>query len=146
MANTKFTTVEATTFTGNLTGDVTGNLTGNVTGNVTGIHILPTPVAYVGAAAGTLAIDPGAGAAIMTKASAGAYTLAAPGAGNVGKTLTIINGYATAHVVTAAGTSLATGNTLTYVNKIGASATLYAISATAWGIIALAGVTQSQVG
>ena len=31
-----FTTVNATTLTGNLTGNVTGNLTGNVTGNLTG--------------------------------------------------------------------------------------------------------------
>jgi hypothetical protein len=145
MADTNFDSVAAAAFTGDLTGNVTGNVTGDVTGNIAGLQTLPAATAYVGAAAGTLAISPAAGRASMTKADgAGAYTLAAPGAGNVGKILVIENGHATAHVVTVAG--LAGGNTLTFTNVVGAAATLYAVSATVWGIIGLGGAVQSQVG
>ena len=44
-----FTTVNATTITGNLTGNVTGNVTGNLTGDVTGNvtgQISGIPVSY----------------------------------------------------------------------------------------------------
>jgi hypothetical protein len=129
--------------TGNVTGNVTGNATGNVTGNLTGLQIMPTVTAYTGADAGTLAISPAIGYASMTKASAGAYTLAAPGAGNVGKRLTIICGTANAHVVTVTGG--AGGNTLTFTNVVGASAELLAVSATVWGFIGLGGAVLSTV-
>jgi hypothetical protein len=132
---TNFTEVAATT--------ITGNLVGNVTGNVTGLQTLPAATAYTGADAGTLAISPAAGRASMTKASAGAYTLAAPGEGNVGKILVIECGTAQAHVVTVSG--LAGGNTLTFTAAVGAAATLYAVSATVWGIIGLGGAVLSTV-
>jgi hypothetical protein len=136
---TNFTEVTATTVTANLV----GNVTGNVIGNVTGLQTLPAATAYTGADAGTLAISPAAGHASMTKASAGAYTLAAPGAGNVGKLLVIECGTAQAHVLTVSG--LAGGNTLTFTNVVGAAATLYAVSATVWGIIGLGGAVLSTV-
>jgi hypothetical protein len=139
--HTNLTHVTASTFTGDLTGAVTGN----ITGNLTGVQTLPAVTAYTGADAGTLAISPAAGYASMTKASgAGAYTLAAPGADNVGKILVIVCGSAQAHVVTVTG--LAGGNTLTFDNEVGAAATLFAVSATVWGIIGLGGAVQSQVG
>jgi hypothetical protein len=153
MSSTNFGALEAATFTGdvigNVTGNVTGNLTGGVTGTVTGsligLQTLPAVTAYTGADAGTLAIDPGIGYASMTKADgAGAYTLAAPGAGNVGKFLVIVNGHATAHVITVQG--LAGGNTLTFDNEVGAGVLLLAVSATVWAALGLGGAVQSQVG
>jgi hypothetical protein len=134
MTATNFTTVEATTVTANLVGNVTGNVAGNVTGNVSGLQTLPAVTAYTGADAGTLAISPAIGFASMTKASAGAYTLAAPGAGNVGKLLFITCGTANAHVITVTG--LANGNTLTMTNTVGSTVLLLAISATVWAWIA----------
>jgi hypothetical protein len=140
--DTNFTTLAATSFTGDVTGVVTGSLIGDVTGNITGYQTTGTATAYVGAAAGTLAIDPGINYAKMTKADGvGAYTLAAPGAGNVGKFLLIENGHATAHVVTATG--LAGGTTLTFTNVVGASVLLHAVSATVWAAIGLGGAVQS---
>lgn len=129
--------------TGNVTGNVTGNLTGNVTGNVSGAQTMPAATAYTGAGAPTLAIDPGIGYASMTKATAGAYTLAAPGAGNVGKRLVIAAGTAAAHTVTVTGG--AGGNTLTFTAAIGASVELIAHSATVWGFIGLGGAALSTV-
>jgi hypothetical protein len=83
-------------FQGAISGAVTGAVTGNVTGNITGLQTMPAATAYTGADAPTLAISPGIGYASMTKASPGAYTLAAPGASNVGKRLVIIVGDAKA--------------------------------------------------
>ena len=121
----------------------TAGFTGNLTGNVTGNQIQGTATAYTGADAGTLAISPGIGFASMTKATAGAYTLAAPGASNVGKRLVIAAGTAAAHVVTVTGG--AGGNTLTFTAAIGASAELYAYSATVWSFIGLGGAVLSTV-
>jgi hypothetical protein len=152
MTATNFSTVEATTFTGAVVGNVTGNVAGvvtgsvngNVIGNITGLQTLPAVTPYTGAGA-TLVISPAIGYASLTKADGvGAYTLAAPGAGNVGKFLVITNGHATAHVVTVTG--LAGGNTLTFTNVVGASVLLLAVSATVWGAIGLGGAVQTQVG
>lgn len=144
MTATNFSTVEATTFTGAVVGNVTGTVNGNVIGNITGLQTLPAVTPYTGAGA-TLVISPAIGYASLTKADgAGAYTLAAPGAGNVGKFLVITNGHATAHVVTVTG--LAGGNTLTFTNVVGASVLLLAVSATVWGAIGLGGAVQTQVG
>jgi hypothetical protein len=144
MTATKLSTVEATTFTGAVVGNVTGTVNGNVIGNITGLQTLPAVTPYTGAGA-TLVISPAIGYASLTKADGvGAYTLAAPGAGNVGKFLVITNGHATAHVVTVTG--LAGGNTLTFTNVVGASVLLLAVSATVWGAIGLGGAVQTQVG
>lgn len=59
------------------------------------------------AADGAIAI--GAGVARLTKGSAGAYTLAAPAAGDDGVVLHIVAGTDYAHVVTIASTSLLDG-------------------------------------
>lgn len=121
---------------------ITGNVTGNVTGNLTGGVIAPTSTDYTGADAPTLAISPAVYHAKMTKSGApGAYTLAAPGAGNVGHFLLVENGAAQAHTITA--TSLAGGNTLTFTNVVGACVLLYAVSATVWSPLALGGATLS---
>ena len=89
------------------------------------------------------AIDPATIWASLTKGSAGAYTLAAPGASNVGKVITITAGSAYAHVVTVTG--LVGGNTLTFTNAIGHSVQLLAVSATVWGVISIAGAALSTV-
>lgn len=129
--------------TGNVTGNLTGNVTGNVVGNLTGYQTLGTVTAYTGADAPTLVVSPAVRYASLTKGSAGAYTLAAPGAGNVGNRLVIIAGSAYAHVLTVTG--LAGGNTLTFTAAIGAPVELLAVSATAWGLISAGGAVQSNV-
>ena len=144
-SKTKFTDVEASTFTGALTGAVTGDVTGAVTGVQTGGWILPAAVARSGAAAADLVLDPAGYHYSLTKADgAGAYTLAAPGAANVGHVMVIEAGSAQAHVLTVAG--LANGNTLTFTNVIGSSAVIYAVSATVWSVLSLGKAAQSQVG
>jgi hypothetical protein len=148
MSATNFDEVVAS-FTGNVTGNVTGDVTGNVTGNVTGAQtggwILPSATPYTGADAPTLIVSPAVYHASLTKAAApGAYTLAAPGAGNVGHVMVIASGSAQAHVLTVTG--LAGGNTLTFTNVVGASVILQAVSATVWGALGLGGAVQSQVG
>ena len=126
-----------------ITGAVAGNVTGNVTGTHTGLHYdAAAPTAYAGAAPASKAISPAIAAASLTKADAGTdYTLAAPGAGNINKTIFVYTATAAAHVVTVTG--CLGGTTMTFAAAIGNSFTLYAISATAWAVIAKNGVTQT---
>lgn len=138
MAATNFTEVVAS-----FTGNVTGNVTGDMTGNQTGGWILPTATVRSGADAANLIIDPGSYHVSLTKGSAGAYTLVVPGAANVGHVIVIEAGSAFAHVVTVTG--LANGNTLTFTNVVGSSAVLYAVSDSAWSVLALGKAAQSQV-
>jgi hypothetical protein len=135
-----FTELVADQFTGN----VVGNVTGNVAGSQTGGWILPTATVRDGSDAPNLVIDPSSYHVSLTKGSAGAYTLAAPGAANVGHVMVIEAGSAFAHVVTVAG--LANGNTLTFTNVVGSSAVLYAVSASVWSVLSLGKAAQSQVG
>lgn len=86
------------------------------------------------------AIDPDDGVAVITKGSAAAMTVAAPGTDNVGKRLSIFASTSFAHVVTVTG--LDGGTTLTY-STAGESVILYARSANAWAIEANNGVVQS---
>jgi hypothetical protein len=130
--------------TGNVVGNVAGNVTGNTTGNSTGLHYdAAAPTAYSGATgAANKAIDPAIAVASLTKATAGTdYTLAAPGAANVNKTIEVYSTTAAAHVVTVTG--CLGGTTLTFAAAIGAGFTLYAISATAWAVRSLNGITQT---
>ena len=136
----------ATHFSGPVvsTNGFTGALTGAVTGNVTGLHYDPVaPVAYNAADAAGKAILPSVAVAQLTKTTPAAndYTLAAPGAANINKFITVYTVNALAHVVTVTG--CLGGTTMTFAAAAGASFTLYAISATAWAVIALNGVTQS---
>lgn len=130
-------------FVGDLVGNVTGNLTGNLTGNQTGLHYdAAAPTAY--ATGSAQAISPAIAVANLTKTTpAGTYTLAAPGAGNVNKFITVFTTAALAHVVTVTG--LLGGNTLTLAAAAGAGFTLYAVSATVWAVVSLNGATQSNV-
>jgi len=139
----------STTFSGpvnsdnGFVGNVTGDVTGNVTGNVTGGQILPTATAYSGADAGTKAISPAIFNASLTKATAGTdYTLAAPGAGNVGHVIHITSATNQAHVVTVTG--LVGGTTMTFGAAVGNGFDLLAVSATVWRACgALVGITQT---
>ena len=80
--------------------------------------------------------------ASLTKADGNlAMTLAAPGAGNFQKYVTIYSTSARAHVITVTG--MVGGNTLTYGGAIGDSCVLKAISAAAWLVARLNNVTES---
>lgn len=133
-----------THFTGPVQSDggFVGDVVGAVTGNQTGTHYdAAAPTAYSGAT-GQKAISPAVSVGSLTKATAGTdYTLAAPGAGNINKFITVYSTTAAAHVVTVTG--LLGGTTLTFAAAIGGSFTLYAVSPTAWAVVALTGVTQS---
>jgi len=124
-----------------LQADITGDVTGNVAGNLTGYQTFGTATPRTGADAPNLVIDPASRYVSLTKGSAGAYTLAAPGAENVGNRMVIIAGSAFAHVVTVTGG--AGGDTLTFTAAIGAAVELLAVSATVWGFIGLGGAVLS---
>jgi hypothetical protein len=119
----------------------TSGFSGAVTGNQTGLHYdAAAPTAY--ATGSAQAIDPSISVANLTKTTpAGTYTLAAPGAANINKFYTVFTTAALAHVTTVTG--CLGGTTMTMAAAAGASFTLYAISATAWAVVALNGVTQS---
>lgn len=78
---------------------------------------------------------------LITKGSAAALTVAAPGAANVGRYLEILSGSDFAHVVTFTGTTLQDGTagantTWTAPAVQGASLAVRAVSATKWNIVA----------
>lgn len=75
----------------------------------------------------------------LTKGSAGAYSVAAPGAANVGRKLIFLTGTDFAHVVTFTGTTLQDGTTglnttWTAAAFSGSSLTVRAVSATRWAV------------
>jgi hypothetical protein len=129
---------------------VDGNL--NVDGNIDAENILadqvtaglvwPAAVNYSGADAAGKAILPSVFNAHLTKGSAGNdYTLAAPGAANIGHMLHVTSDGAFAHVVTVTG--LLGGTTMTFAAAVGNGFTLLAVSATLWRVIASTGITQT---
>lgn len=129
-----------THFSGPVVSD--GGFQGDVEGDVEGNVQFPDPTTYAGADAASKAILPSESAARLTKATAGTdYTLAAPGADNVGKIMTIVTDTAAAHVVTVTG--LLGGTTMTFDAAIGNSFTIRALSATVWSVITKNGVTQT---
>lgn len=111
------------------------NLT--VAGSITGTFAGAAATAY----ATDLAISPAISTAELSKGSAGAYTLAVPGAAYWPKFLTIYSSSAQAHVVTVDG--LSGGDTLTFGGAAGDSVTLKAISATEWVMVEENNVTKS---
>ena len=80
----------------------------------------------------------------LSKATAGAYTLAAPTAGEI---CIITSKTAVAHVVTTASgvTFNGTNNTATWGAAIGNNIILVGLSATLWQIISMVGITLSTV-
>jgi len=126
--------------TSNLAGPLVS--TAGFIGDMTGGIILPTATAYTGADAPTKAISPALYWATLTKGSAGTdYTLAAPGAGNVGHTLRVTSTGAYAHVVTVTG--LVGGTTMTFAAAAGNGFEVFAISPTAWVVASNNGITQT---
>lgn len=112
-------------FTGAVTFTSTVSATGGST--ISGAVVTPKITAY--AADGAIAVE--SGTAILTKGSAGAYTLAAPTTAQNGTQITIVAGTSFAHVVT--GTNLfwagETGgpfNKITTAAFIGSAATVVA--------------------
>jgi hypothetical protein len=84
--------------------------------------------------------------ASLTKGSAGAYTVAAPGVA-AGSRITIVSGSAFAHVITFTGATLNNGagsakTTVTLVNILGSSITVVAISASAWVVESVNNITS----
>lgn len=78
---------------------------------------------------------------LLTKGSAAAITVAAPGAANIGRKLEILGGSDFAHVVTFTGGTLrdgTTGASTTWTSAAfqGSSVTVRAISATVWNVVA----------
>jgi hypothetical protein len=103
-------------------------------------HDAAAPTAYSTGSA--QAISPAIAVANLTKTTpAGTYTLAAPGAANINKYITVFTTTALAHVTVVTG--CLGGTTMTMAAAAGSSFTLYAVSATVWVVIALNGVTQS---
>lgn len=85
---------------------------------------------------------------LLTKGTAGAYTLAAPSAAQVGRKLTLIAGSNAAHVVTSAAANIGDGTTglnttLTFAAFIGASVVIQANAANQWVVLALVAVTPA---
>lgn len=77
--------------------------------------------------------------ALLTKGSAAAMTIAAPGAKNIGRKLRIVAGSDFAHVVTFTGSTLRDGTTgakITWTSAafIGSSIEVEAITATRWAV------------
>jgi hypothetical protein len=78
------------------------------------------------------------GAFLITKAGACLLSIAAPGAGNIGRVLDLISGTANAHVLTFTGGTVRGGvagvTTGTMAAQIGARLKVRAISATVWQV------------
>lgn len=80
------------------------------------------------------------GTYLLTKGSAAAITVAAPGAGNIGRVITILGGSDFQHVVTFTGGTLWDGtagvnSTWTAAAVQGSAITFIAVSATAWNVV-----------
>lgn len=78
--------------------------------------------------------------AYLTKGSAGAYTIAAPGTAGIGAVITITSGTDFAHVVTFTGTTLQDGTaganvTWTAAAVQGTSITIVGVTATKWNVV-----------
>lgn len=87
-----------TGWVGNVVGNVTGNVTGNLTGSVAG-----NQVQSIAEFANDGAITAKQGIVLLSKGSAGAYTIAAPTATtDDGKIITVVSITAYAHVITSA--------------------------------------------
>jgi len=79
---------------------------------------------------------------LLTKGSAAAITVAAPGASNIGRRLVIHNGSDFAHVVTFTGSTLrdgTTGASITWTAAAfrGSSLTVRAVDASTWSVEAM---------
>lgn len=82
------------------------------------------------------------GTTLLTKGSAAAVTVAAPGAANIGRTKRITSGSDFAHVVTFTGSTLrdgTTGASITWTAAAfrGSSLTVQAVDATTWNVLAM---------
>jgi len=104
--------------------------------------IFANDVAFTRSADGAITIDID-GMFLLTKGSAAAMTIAAPGARNVGRKITIVSGSAFAHVVTFTGGTLENGvtggakTTWTSAAFVGSTLRVFAISPTRWAVLNL---------
>jgi hypothetical protein len=100
------------------------------------------PIAlFTGADAGTLALTKTTGVKVLTKGSAGAYTLAAPSAAEAGSIIQVVAGTAYAHTITATGliddgVTGGSKTTVTFGAYVGSSITLLAYNLK-WVVLAI---------
>jgi hypothetical protein len=124
---------------GNVTGNVTGGITGDVTGDLTGGVQLPVQDLDDD---GAIALT--SGVVVISKATAAAITLAAPGAGDDGKILHVVDVDGSAHVVThVAGYNGGANDLATFGGAAGDAMTLVAFGE-AWYTLNLRSVTLSE--
>jgi len=95
---------------------------------------------FTGAAAGTLALTKTTGTKYLTKATAGAYTLAVPTAAEEGNVIRIISKTAAAHTIATPSTNIDAGvsaakTTITLAAYVGANVTLQAVNLR-WVVVA----------
>jgi hypothetical protein len=114
-----------------------GSLAGAV-GSRAALALAQNPTTIPGDGAIPIDID---GTYLLTKGSAAAITVAAPGAANIGRKLVIMGGSDFAHVVTFTGSTLRDGTTggsaaWTSAAFQGSSLTCQAVSAVLWNVIA----------
>jgi hypothetical protein len=103
------------------------------TQTLTGKTVTPVLTTITGDGAVTIA----SGTVLLTKGSAAAITVAAPGTAGIGARITIVSGSNFAHVVTFTGGTLGDGTTglnttVTMTAFIGSSITVIANTATQW--------------
>lgn len=101
-------------------------------------EVIPTAAFATITGDGAVPLVPGT--TLLTKGSAAAITVAAPGAGMIGKTITITTGSDFAHVVTFTGTTLQDGtaganSTWTAAAVQGSSITFIGVTATKWNVV-----------
>jgi len=123
----------------NMTLDAKGAGTITINGTATGATIIGkarvTPEFTTISGDGAVTLN--SGTVYLTKGSAAAITVAAPGAGGIGKRITITTGTDFAHVVTFTGTTLLDGTTganttWTSAAFAGSSITFIGVTATRW--------------
>lgn len=117
-----------------ITGAVTGTFSLPSTATVPSSTVSATQTTY--SSDGAIALTPGT--ALLSKVSAGAYTIAAPGVAGIRISFTTITDFA--HVVTFTGGTLWDGTagantTWTSAAVQGSSLTIESISATKWNVI-----------
>ena len=106
-------------------------------GSVTEVELVPNALFATITGDGAIPLVPGI--TQLTKGSAAAITVAAPGVAMIGKKITIIAGSNFAHVVTFTGSTLRTGTAAsaswTSAALIGSSLTVVGLTATTWGVV-----------
>lgn len=108
--------------------------------DTTSVQSLSNKLLPVNTYATDLAVTVASQVALLTKGSAGAYTVAAPGTAGIGVQIELTAGSDFAHVVTFTGSTLKDGTTgakITWTSAafIGSSITVVGVTATQWVVV-----------